>query len=56
MGKEDMIWIIGSIVLILCGTALMCLLIAGGRTDDRMINNDRMKSNKEIESYEIEAP
>jgi hypothetical protein len=45
-----MIWIIGSIVLILCGTVVMCVLIAGGRTDDRMINNDRVESNKGIES------
>ena len=54
--KEDMIWIIGSIVLILCVTVVMCVLITGGRADDRMINNDRMESNKENESYEIKAP
>ena len=51
-----MIWILGSIVLILCGTVVMCVLIAGGRTDDRLINNDWMKANKEIESNKIEAP
>lgn len=41
-------------VLILYGTVVMCVLIAGGRIDDRMINIDRMESNKEIETYEIE--
>jgi hypothetical protein len=51
-----MVWIIGSMVLILWGTVVMCFLIAGGRADDRMINNDWIESNKEIELYEKEAP
>jgi len=51
-----MIWIIGSIVLILLGIMVMSLLIVSGRTNDRMINIDRMESNKEIESCEKKAP
>ena len=51
-GKEDMVWIIGSMVLILWGIVMMCFLIAGGRADDKMINNDWMESNKKIELYE----
>jgi|APFre7841882590_1041340.scaffolds.fasta_scaffold53982_2 transposase len=31
-----MLWIIGSIALVLFGTVLMCVLILGGRADDRM--------------------
>jgi len=31
-----MLWIIGSIALVLFGTVLMCILIVGGRADDRM--------------------
>jgi len=31
-----MLWIIGSMVLALFGTVLMCILIVGGRADDRM--------------------
>lgn len=31
-----MLWIIGSMVLVLFGTLLMCTLIVGGRADDRM--------------------
>ena len=31
-----MLWIIGSTVLVLFGTLLMCILIVGGRVDDRM--------------------
>ncbi len=31
-----MLWIIGSMALVFFGTVLMCILIVGGRTDDRM--------------------
>ena len=31
-----MLWIIGSMALVLFGTVLMCILIVGGRADDRM--------------------
>ncbi len=31
-----MFWIIGSMTLVLFGTILMCVLILGGRADDRM--------------------
>lgn len=53
-----MIWIIGSIVLILWGTVVMCALIAGGRADVKMIKNGMIRFNqtKDIESYEKEAP
>jgi len=38
-----MLWIIGSMALVLIGTLLMCILIVGGRA------NDRMESTKFIE-------
>jgi transposase len=31
-----MLWIVGSIALVLFGTVLMCILIVGGWADDRM--------------------
>lgn len=35
-GTEMMLWIIGSLALVLFGTVLMCILIVGGRADDRI--------------------
>ncbi len=43
----NMIWIIASIVLVLWGIMVMCLLVFGARTEDRMINNEEMESNEE---------
>jgi len=32
----NMLWIAGSMAIVLLGTVLMCILILGGRADDRM--------------------
>jgi len=51
-----MTWIIGSMVLILLGTFVMCVFVAGGRIDDRKTNSDRTETNKTIGPSEMQAP
>jgi transposase len=51
-GRRYMLWIAGSVALVLFGTVLMCILTVGGRVDDRMELtklDDRMELTKLIE-------
>jgi len=50
-----MIWIIGSLLTILYSVGMMCILITGGRIDDRMVNNIWTEPNSTIEPRKIEA-
>jgi len=43
-----MFWIIGSMTLVLFWTVLMCILIVGGRADDRVISVSALCKNEGI--------